>query len=130
MFGKLFNKFCLALMLINDNVYTFISGILLSVSTGVVTTLCMEKTPFSQSWHLYVSSILYTVVGAMLIYVTSQVSSYQNYIAAKKIVSQAEKKSIINDFEKYRYRFWVVFYLSLFALTIFGTVLLFLNYVY
>ena len=130
MAGKLFDRFCLSMMLINDNVYTFISGILLSVSTGVVTTLCMEKTPLGESWHLYLSSLIYTVVGGMLIYITSQVSSYQSYIASKKIVNQLEKKEIIKDFEMHRWKFWVVYFLSMIALMIVGTVLLFLNYAF
>ena len=118
---KIFEKLCVPLMLINDNVYTFISGILLSLSTGIITTLCMEKTPFNESWHLYASSVIYTIVG---------VSSYQNYITSNKIINKTEKKGIIKDHELHRCIFWVIYFLTLCLLLISGTVLLFLNYTF
>lgn len=127
---KVFDKLCIPLMLINDNVYTFISGILLSLSTGIITTFCLDKTPFSESWHLYTASLVYTIAGAMLIYVTSQVSSYQNYISSKKIINPIDKKSIIKDHEFYRCNFWVIFFLILCLCVIAGTVLMFLNYAF
>ncbi len=127
---KIFDKLCIPLMLINDNVYTFISGILLSLSTGIITTFCLEKTPFAESWHLYASSVIYTIVGAMLIYITSQVSSYQNYISSKKIINPTDKKSIIKDHELHRCNFWVIFFFTLCLLLILGMVLLFLNYAF
>lgn len=115
-------------MLINNNVYTFISGIVLSLSTGIITTLCLEKTTFCLSWHLYCSSIVYTISGALFIYVSSQITSYQAYISSKQIIHQEDKKSIINDFEVHRYKFWVVVFLCLVITLLSGTVLLFLNY--
>ncbi len=125
---RIFDVLCVPLMLINDNIYTFISGILLSLSTGTITTLCLEKLSFSSSWHLYVSSLLYAIVAAMLIYITSQVSDYQHYIAKQENITRAEKIEIVDEHEEDRYTFWFVFFFSLFALTIAGTALLFLNY--
>lgn len=128
---KLFEKFCIPLMLINNNVYTFISGILLSLSTGIITTFCLEKTPFSESWHMYASSVIYTALSAMLIYIASQVTSYQNYFLANRttILESCDKKEVIKDHESHRSTFWVVFFLISHILLIAGTVLLFLNYV-
>ena len=126
---KAFKYICIPLMLINNNVYTFISGIVLSLSTGIITTLCLDKIAFCLSWHLYCSSIAYTIAGALFIYVASQITSYQTYISSKQIVCAEEKKSIINDFEVHRYRFWVVVFFCL-SITLFsGTILLFLNYI-
>ncbi len=116
-------------MLINNNVYTFISGILLSLSTGIITTLCLEKCGFVSSWHLYLSSVIYTVAGALFIYVASQITAYQNYIASKQIVERTARHAIINDFEAHRYIFWVIMFLALLLSLVFGTVLLFANYV-
>ena len=126
---KLFEKFCIPLMLIDNNVYTFISGIVLSLSTGIITTFCLEKTPLSESWHMYASSAIYMAVGAMLIYITSQITSYQNYILANRILDPQTKKDVIKDHESHRSTFWVMFYLLLNIFLIAGTVLLFLNYV-
>ena len=126
---KIFNCVCISLMLINNNVYTFISGILLSLSTGMVTTLCFEKTPFAESWHLYVSSIIYTISGALFIYVATRITAYQNYIASKQIIGRKEQHEIIVDFEAHRYRFWIFMFLGLIVSLISGTMLLFLNYI-
>ena len=119
---------CVSLMLINNNVYTFVSGILLSLSTGVITTLCLEKTPIFESWHLYASSIIYIISGALFIYVATQITAYQNYIASKQIVDRKVQHEIIADFESRRYHFWVCMFLGLIVSLISGTVLLFLNY--
>ena len=126
---RIFNHVCISLMLINNNAYTFISGILLSLSTGMVTTLCFEKTPFAESWHLYVSSIIYTISGALFIYVATRITAYQNYIASKQILERKAQHEIIADFESRRYRFWVCMFLGLIVSLISGTVLLFLNYI-
>lgn len=116
-------------MLINNNVYTFMSGIVLSLSTGIITTLCLEKEPFATSWHLYSSSILFLIAGALFIYVASQISSYQVYISSKQIIVSEEKKSIVNDFEAHRYTFWLIIFFCLAATLLLGTVLLFVNYI-
>lgn len=126
---RIFNCVCISLMLINNNVYTFISGILLSLSTGMVTTLCFEKTPFAESWHLYVSSIIYTISGALFIYVATRITAYQNYIASKQILERKTQREIIADFEAQRYRFWVFMFLGVIISLISGTILLFLNYI-
>lgn len=126
---KIFNSACISLMLINNNVYTFISGILLSLSTGMVTTLCFEKTSFFESWHLYTSSIIYTISGALLIYIATRITTYQNYIASKQIVDRKTQHEIIVDFEGRRYRFWVCMFSGVILTLVLGTILLFLNYI-
>ena len=126
---RIFKDICIPLMLINNNAYTFISGILLSLSTGIITTLCYEKTSFLISWHLYCSSILYTITGALLIYVASQITSYQNYITSKQIIDKVSQKDIICDFEIHRCKFWLFMFTILLLTLLFGTVLLFLNYI-
>lgn len=123
----LFKKICTPLMLINDNVYTFISGILLSLSTGIITTFCIEKIPFKDSWHMYVSSIMYTIAGGMLIYITSRVSACQKYISEKNIAAKA-RQGIIYDCEYERGSFWVTFFITLCIFLVAGTAFLFLNY--
>lgn len=129
MMKKIFDCICIPLMLINNNVYTFVSGIVLSLSTGIITTLCLEEESFASSWHLYSSAILFMAAGALFIYVASQITSYQVYISSKQIVISEEKKSIVNDFEAHRYKFWLVIFLCLSTTLLLGTALLFLNYI-
>lgn len=125
---KLFTKLCIPLMLINNNVYTFISGIILSLSTGIFTTLCFEKASFSVSWHLYISSIIYTVSGALLLYIASRVTPYQNYILAKQIIDRKAQSEIIQDFEAHRGLSWTLMLGGMIITLILGTIFLFLNY--
>ena len=127
--NAIFKRLCLPWMLINNNVYTFISGIVLSLSTGTINTLCLEKEPFLATWHLYASSLLYTVAGALLIYVASQITSYQVYNTSKQITDRQKQMETFLDFEEERAARWVWIFLTLFLSFIGGTVFLFLNYV-
>lgn len=123
----MFKKFCIPLMLINNNVYTFISGILLSLSTGVFTTLCLEKWGVSENWFLYVSVILYLVCGAICIYISSKITPYQNYISANKIILFEEQKSVLCDFEWKKRKKWISVFLGLIFSFLSGTGLLVCN---
>lgn len=125
---KIFLKFCVPLMLINYNIYVFFSGILLSLSTGIFTTLCLEKNSFQTVWHLYLSVILYFVSGALCIYISTKISSYQNYISTNSIIDSDEKKEIIIDFENNKKTEWIIMFVSLLLSLILGSVLLVLNY--
>lgn len=126
--NKLFKKICIPLMLVNNNIYTFISGILISLSTGMFTTLCLEKSTFSNTWYLYISVILYSISGAICIYIATKISSYQNYILANKIVITKEKHEIVEDFETTKQKTWFMFFTLLFLSLIGGTGFLLLNY--
>ncbi len=126
--NKLFKKICVPLMLVNNNIYTFISGILISLSTGMFTTLCLEKSTFSSTWYLYVSVILYSISGAICIYIATKISSYQNYILANKIVTTKEKHEIVEDFETPKQKTWFMFFALLFLSLVGGTGFLLLNY--
>lgn len=123
-----YRKFCVPLMLISNNVYTFISGILLSLSTGIFTTLCIEKITFFSGWNLYLATVLYLVAGALCIYIATKISSYQNYITMNKIINIEDKKSIINDFEASKGRVWFATFGMLFVSLIAGTGLLIMNF--
>lgn len=126
--NKLFKKICIPLMLVNNNIYTFISGILISLSTGMFTTLCLEKSMIFCKWHLYISVIFYLISGAICIYIATKTSSYQNYILANKIVMTKEKHEIVEDFETQNYKTWFIVFLLLFVSIVGGTIFLILNY--
>ena len=79
----LFKKICVPLMLINDNVYTFISGIVISLATNIFTTLFMEKDKwhFINSWHMYLSVLLYLFAGGLGIPLVKQIGKGGKLIA-------------------------------------------------
>ena len=126
---RLFNAICMPCMFLNNNAYTFISGILLSLSTGTINTLCLEKTAFVRAWHLYASSVLYTVAGALMLYIASRLTAYQAYVTSEKIIDPEERKAIFVDFDGHKEAQWVWIFTALFVTLLGGTVLLFMNYV-
>ncbi len=126
---KIFEKFCAPLMLINNNVYTFLSGVIISLSINVFSTLCIEKISIFNGWHLYASFALYLVSGALFIYIATKISSYQNYIISKQIIASNEKVKIIMDFEVKNAVKWFFTFISLIITTLGGCALLLVNYI-
>lgn len=124
----MFKKICIPLMLINNNVYTFISGIFISLSTNIITTLCFEKYE-SRQIFLYVSSILFAVSGAYCIFLATKISGFQNFIMNKpKILSKDEQYQIVFDIEMENSNKWIWRYICLILSTFVGIVLLLINY--
>ena len=130
MLKNFYNSFCVPLMLINSEVYTFISGILISLSTNVFTTLCFEKFVLSTQWHLYLSTIMYAIAGALCIYLAYKMSGFQNYIKGKQILDSDEQKAIVKDVTSTEYKRFSISYISLIISVLSGTVLLIINYAY
>ena len=126
----IYKKICLPLMLIDNNVYTFLSGILISLSTNIFTTLCFEKLEIVTQWHLYLSVLLYLISGALCIYLATKMTGYQNYIYSKQIISVKEKKSIIKDVTGDDKAMWCISFLICIVTLILGTVFLFINYLF
>lgn len=124
----LYEHICIPLMQINNNVYTFLSGILISLSTNLFTTLCFEKFEFSTQRHIYLATILFAVSGGICIFLATKMTAYQNYIISKQIVNSAERKSVIRDATSDRKPMWFVSFFVLIFTLIAGTALLFVNY--
>ncbi len=124
----LFDKLCIPLMLINHNVYTFISGVLLSFATGNITTLCLEKIGLAAGWHLYISSVFHCVAGALAIYIATKISNFQIYISANDIYKRDEQKAVFTDHLSEESTIWVISFLTFILSTVLGFVFLFLNF--
>lgn len=125
----IYEHICIPLMLINNSVYTFISGILISLSTNIFTTLCFEKFNFSLQWHIYLATILFAVSGALCIYLATKMTAYQNYIISKQIIIPFERRAVIRDVTSKRKTIWFISFLALFLTVLIGTILLIINYV-
>lgn len=125
---KIYERCCVALMLIDNNVYTFISGILISLATNIFTTLCFEKFDIFGQWHLYISTVMYAISGAICILIATKTTAFQNYIYNKQILDLAEKRQIVIDVTKKDERKWIFRFALLFVSLISGTVLLAINY--
>ena len=125
----IYEHICIPLMQINNNVYTFISGILISLSTNIFTTLCFEKFDFFEQWHIYLSTILFAISGAVCIYIATKMTGFQNYIISKQIIDPVERKEIIKDVTMKQRKLWLISFFVLISTAILATVLLIINYV-
>ncbi|MBQ9517207.1 MAG: hypothetical protein IJR60_03950 [Eubacterium sp.] len=124
----IYEKICIPLMLVNNNVYAFLSGILISLSTNIFTTLCFKQFDLATQWHIYLTTLLFAASGAICIYLSTKMTAYQNYIINKKIFDLSDRKSVIRDVTLEKKKIWTIAFLILFLTLIAGTILLIVNY--
>jgi len=126
---NLYEKVCVPLMLISNNVYTFISGIFVALSVNIFTSLCFEKSSIYSSWHLYLSTLIFLFVSALCIYLATRLSGFQNYIIQKCIIDYSKKRKIAVEATQSEYVKLTLIYILLLIMFIFGVALLILNFV-
>ena len=124
----IYERICIPFMQINNNVYTFLSGILISLSTNIFTTLCFEKFELTKQWHIYLATLLFAASGAICIFLATKMTPYQNYIVSKQIIDLSERRNVIRDATSERKWIWVLSYFVLIVTTLAGTALLVVNY--
>jgi hypothetical protein len=111
-------------MQINSNIYAFLSGILVSLSTNIFTTLCFESISLRSQWYNCLSTLLLMISGALCMYISVKVSSFQNFISSKQIKNHKDIREIIEDVTISRKQVWVICYAILVLITIAGFVFL------
>ena len=124
----MYTKICISLMLINNNIYTFISGILVSLSINIFTNLCFEKSSLCDSWFMYLATIAFLFSSALCMFLAAKLSKFQNYIIEKNITDYERKKSIVLDATKDKKAKWVIAYLCTVIMVVVGTGLLVINF--
>lgn len=126
----LFKNICIRLMQINNNVYSFFGGILISLSTNIFTTVCFMKFNLLDQWQIYLAILFLTIASGASVYLATKMSSFQNYIYEKHITQSAERKKIIEDLTNNTYKTWFWAYVLFIFSTLGGFVLLFFNYLH
>lgn len=110
-----FEKICFPLLHIKSTVYTFLSGIAISLSTNIFTTICIDKIIFSNQWNLYVSTIAFAIVSAMLLLMATKMSGFQDFTENSLDNNDKEWRNTIlrdataDDFRKWVWRFLILF---------------------
>ncbi len=125
---KIFQKICIPLMLVDNNVYAFLSGILISLSTNIFTSLCFEPFNIKTQWHLYISSLMLLISGAIKMFLTVKITKYQDYFISKQIRDTVEKRKIVIDITKSNYVKWTLAYIVLITSLILGLCLVSINH--
>lgn len=115
-------------MMINNNVYTFLSGILVSLSINIFTSLCFEKGSFCSNWFLYLASVIFLLTSALCMHLAAKISKFQNYIIEKRIIDYESKQAIVIDATKQAYIKWIVLYACIFLMSFSGIILLAFNF--
>jgi p-aminobenzoyl-glutamate transporter AbgT len=126
----MYEKICIPLLQINSNIYAFLSGILVSLSTNIFAALCFEPVNFCYQWHYYFSTLLLMVSGAICMYISVKVVNFQNYISQKQITDQKSKKEIVRDATALHKAAWIICYSLFFVFLITGFITLGLSWVF
>lgn len=117
-------------MQINNNVYSFFGGILISLSTNIFTTVCFMKFNLLDQWQIYLAILFLTIASGASVYLATKMSSFQNYIYEKHKTQSTERKKIIEDLTNNKYKTWFWAYVLFIFSTLGGFVLLFFNYLH
>lgn len=125
----LYEKICVPLMLVNNNVYTFISGILVALSVNIFTNLCFEKADVYNYWHLYLSTLIFLFTSALCMYFAAKLSRFQHYIFGKRIIDYSKKREIVLEATQKAYVKWIIIYIVQIIAFISGIILLILNFI-
>lgn len=120
----IFKKICVPLLCVNNNVYAFVSGIMISLATNIFATLCFQLLDLKSQLYQYLASFVFAVASAICLYVSTKTSAMQNYISSKKIRHLKDREKIISDVTATEYKKWIAVYSGLFVTIVIGVVLL------
>lgn len=119
----IYNKICLYLLHINNNVYTFLSGIAISLATNIFTTISIDEYEFIVQWNLYLSTICFALISALLLYLATEISGFQNFaFNSADNFSKEQQRAIIREATENSYRKWTSLFILLLLLLILGIV--------
>ncbi len=121
---SIYEKICIPLIKVNSNVYVFFSGILMSLSINIFTTLCFDEINFYNQWLKYFMAFSILISSALCMIISLRVVNIQNYFLTKQIIDDDEKTDIIKDLTKNKVGVWVSHYSFLSICLFLGIVLL------
>lgn len=126
----MYSKICVPLMMINNNVYSFISGIFVSLSINIFTSLCVERFGLNDKWFMYLAALVFLLTSILCMYLAAKISRFQSYIIDKHIVDYEKKIEIILEATQNNKSKWILIYFCFALLIIIGSGLLTFNFVY
>lgn len=125
---KLLSRLYLPWLQIDNNIYSFMSGIFVSLATNVFTTLCFEKYDWAEQWHYYLATIMFLIASALCLYLATKLNGVQNYINNNPRIQHKDRKQCLLDVANENQLRWFVAFSGLLASVILGV--LFLSYSY
>ncbi len=126
----MYRKICVPLMMINNNIYSFISGIFVSLSINIFTSLCVERCGLNDKWFMYLAALVFLLTSILFMYLSAKLSRFQSYIIDKHIADYEGKVGIILEATQTNKNKWILIYFCSALLIISGGGLLTFNFVY
>lgn len=124
---QIIKKVLCQLLLIHNNIYTFISGIMISLSVNILTSLCFEEGGVASCLQLFISAILLFISSALFMLIASRISKFQNYILIKNVKNPENREGIVQDAIKGKARGWCIIFFITALTTILGIIFLALS---
>lgn len=125
MIKKVFFVLCFPLLRVNNNIYTFLSGVAISLSTNLFSSICIDDIHYCNQWNLYLASLAFATVSAFLLFIATKLSGVQEFIrTCGRDYDFNSKKRIVEEATSGEYIKWVIRYFILFSLLIAGIILL------
>ncbi|MCD8377240.1 MAG: hypothetical protein LUB59_00465 [Candidatus Gastranaerophilales bacterium] len=122
-------KMLISIMLVNNNVYSFLGGIFVSLSTSIFATLCFERSDFMEAWYIYAAVLLFVITGALCMYLAAKLSKFQNYIMEKHITDYSKKRTIAEDASRENWGKWISVYMLTGLTGVGGVFMLAMNFI-
>lgn len=128
-------------MSIHNNVYVFLSGIFISLSTNLLTSLCFEPKDETGYWCIYLTIVFSAISGAVFIIVATELTPLQERIKETLAVFKNDdiktgdpmqikrKKVLLIELTENRVKYWTVIYTILFLSTLFSIAFTILKFV-
>ena len=126
----MYRKICVPLMMIDNNVYSFISGIFVSLSINIFTSLCIERYGLNDKWFMYLAALVFLLTSILCMCFAARLSRFQSYIIDKRIVDYEGKIDIILEATQNNKNKWILIFSCFALLIIIGIGLLAFNFIY
>lgn len=123
----MYDKILVSLMLISNTIYTFISGIFISLSINILTSLCFDKNEICNKNYIFVAAVLFMLISVFFMFIAYKISRFQEYIIDKHIIEYKEKESIVLDAIEGKRLKWIMLYLTVVILVLLAMITLILN---
>ena len=138
---NIFQKSLWGLMGISDSVYVFLSGILISLFTNLLTSLCFEDWELGKNWCIIVTIGMSALSGGLCMLIAAKLSPLQNILKRDletfkeqdkvngDLTQRSRRRKIFADLTKKSLWRWMLVYFLFITSFIASIVLMILKFV-
>jgi len=93
----MFKIICIPLLQLSSNIYSFFSGVLVSLSTSILIALCYEPFNISIQWNQFISMIMFFLSSISCMVISTRASRIQIYLNKENITEKDKRIQVIED---------------------------------